>query len=238
MKNQAKNIILLHGWEARVERLRPLQVELTSRGWNIVNLKLPGFDLAAPEKPWGLEEYGNFVLAHAKKTWGDEPFALFGHSFGGRIAIFLAVAKPKNLSHLILCAPGGLSRPSLLKRAPLWLAAKIGKLIFTVVPGGLVVKKSLYKLAREHDYEKTTGVMRETFKKIVKQKLKPKLKEINIPTLLLWGTADKMTPYKDALLTENLLPKVKLVSFDNVGHRLPYEKPQELAQEIDQWFGH
>ena len=98
------------------------------------------------------------------------------------------------------------------------------------------MKKSLYKLAREHDYEKTQGIMRQVFKKIVTQKLKPKLKEITIPTLLLWGKTDKMTPYQDALTAEKILPHATLVSFDDIGHRLPYEKTQELAQEIDQWF--
>lgn len=237
MKNQAKNIILLHGWEARVERLRPLQSELSGLGWHVLNLKLPGFDLAPPQTPWNLDEYKDYVLTHAKKTWSDEPYAVFGHSFGGRIAIWLAATNTKNLSGLVLCTPGGLSRPSLIKRAPLWLLAKIGKLIFYFIPGSLAFKKALYKVSREHDYEKTQGVMRQVFKRIVTQKLKPKLKEINVPTLLLWGTADKMTPFEDALMAQKLLPKAELVSFDHIGHRLPYEKPQKLAQEIDQWFG-
>lgn len=219
-----------------MERLRPLQTKLANLGWSVVNLKLPGFDLAVPEKPWGVEEYTNFVLAHAKKTWGSEPYAVFGHSFGGRLAISLAASKPKQLNHLILCAPGGLSRPSVFKRAPLWFVAKIGKLIFSLIPGSLAFKKALYKVSREHDYEKTQGTMREVFKKIVKENVKRKLSQIKTPTLILWGKEDKMTPHKDALVAKKLIPQAKLVSFDNIGHRLPYEKPQELAQEIDTWF--
>lgn len=219
-----------------MERLRPLQNELTNYGWNVVNLKLPGFDLTPPQTPWSLEDYANFVKREADYKLKAKSYILFGHSFGGRIAIFVASQKPKHLTHLILCAPGGLSRPSLVKRIPLWLAAKIGKLLFAFIPGGLVAKKSLYQLAREHDYEKTEGIMREIFKRIVKEKLKSRLNQIKVPTLLLWGRKDTMTPYKDALMAKQLLPKAELVSFDSIGHRLPYEKPQELAQEIDTWF--
>lgn len=237
VKNRAKNIVLLHGWEARVERLRPLQTELTNLGWNVVNLKLPGFDLAPPENPWGLEDYANFVKREADHKLHATSYVLFGHSFGGRIAITLAATKPKNLIGLILCSSGGLSRPSLFKRAPLWLAAKVGRVVFSVIPGASLVKKSLYQLAREHDYEKTSGIMREVFKKTVKEDLKKKLSHIAVPTLILWGKKDKMTPYKNALLAQKLIPQAKLVSFDHIGHRLPYEKPQALAQEIDQWSG-
>ncbi|MBI2010252.1 MAG: alpha/beta hydrolase [Candidatus Chisholmbacteria bacterium] len=246
MKDKPKNIVLLHGWEARVDKLEPLKNALEARGWRVVNLKLPGFDLAAPETHWSLEEYADFVKSQvdhelrAKSLPRGEAvrgYVLFGHSFGGRLAITLASQKPQNLTHLILCAPGGLSRPSLVKRAPLWLAAKIGKLIFAVVPGGAIVEKSLYKLAREHDYQKTSGIMREVFKKIVKENVKRNIHRIKVPTLILWGKTDKMTPYADALVVQKLLSKATLVSFDDVGHRLPYEKPLEIAQEIDQWFG-
>jgi pimeloyl-ACP methyl ester carboxylesterase len=113
--------------------------------------------------------------------------------------------------------------------------AKVGKVFLLFVPFAKAWKRFLYKIVREHDYEKTKGVMRETFKKIISENLKPLICSIKVPVLILWGEKDVMTPFTDALFIKKTLPKSKLVAFQNNGHKLPYEKPKQLAKEINKW---
>ena len=56
-----------------------------------------------------------------------------------------------------------------------------------------------------------------------------------MPTLTLWGKADKMTPIADAHYIKSALAESKLVTYKDQGHRLPYEKPVRLAKEIELW---
>jgi len=62
-----KNIILIHGWGARADKLLPLEKCLTVLGWSVKKIKLPGFDLANPLTSWGMQEYADYVLAKIKK---------------------------------------------------------------------------------------------------------------------------------------------------------------------------
>ena len=236
-KNPEKNIVLLHGWGANTGKLQPLAKALKKLGWSTLNLKLPGFDLSPPPEPWDLAHYATFVSSQVDKKWKGRSCFVFGHSFGGRITIFLAASKLTNLQGLVLCAPGGLSRATLVKRAFFWSLAKAGKVLLAFTPGSLVYKKILYRAAREYDYEKAKGVMRETLQKIVAEDLRPKLADIHLPSLILWGTADKTTPFRDGQLAQRKIKQAKLVTFENETHRLPYNQPQKIAKEVDSWFG-
>ncbi len=218
-----KKIVLLHGWGARADKLEALGSELERLGWETLDLDMPGFGLPAPKFAWGLDEYADWVKREAHKKWKE--YIVFGHSFGGRIAIKMAISG--ELRGVVLCAPGGLSRPNGIKRLVFGFLARLGRFL------GLVQYKwILYKLAREHDYEKTSGVMREVFRKIVEEDLNPLSEKINVPTLVLWGKQDRVVPYTDG----QKFKQAKLVLFEGQGHKLPYELPERVAREIDVWF--
>lgn len=229
-----KKIVLLHGWGANTKKLEPLKKSLEDLGWNVLLPKLPGFNAPAPKEVWGVDDYADYVLRFTAKEFGGGEFFVFGHSFGGRVAIKLGV---KGLpAGVILCAASGLSRGNPIKRAFFWTLAKVGKIFLVVPPVAAVWRKRLYKLGGEHDYEKTKGIMRDVFKRVVAEDFRPSVSRITVPTLILWGREDRMTPVRDAQFIKNVLPKSKLVVFAKEGHRLPYERPKQVAGEIDKWF--
>ena len=231
----AKNIILLHGWGSNVKKMNPLARELHKRGWSVFIPKLPGFDAPVPGFSWSVSDYTDFVKKKSVEKYGND-FFLFGHSFGGRVTIKLASKENSNFKGIILCSAAGLSRGSLIKRYIFWTLAKIGKILSFFPQMGNLWKKLLYKLAREHDYEKTNNVMREIFKKVVSEDLKSDVKKINLPTLILWGELDKATPVADAFYIKRNVKKSMMKIYKNIGHRLPYEKYAEVAEEIDRWY--
>jgi pimeloyl-ACP methyl ester carboxylesterase len=231
-----KNIVLLHGWGAGTKKLLPLRCQLEAFGWNVYLPELPGFGKPAPKKAWGIKDYSKYINSEATVKFNNEEYFVFGHSFGGGIAIKLASGKQGKISGVILCATRGISRGKSVKRLVFNTAAKAGRVFLLTPKIGKKFKDLLYKAAREHDYEKLDGVMRDIFKKVVSEDLKPFLKKVNVPTLVLWGNEDKMTPVKDAYCIKKLVSWSKLVVYQKQGHRLPYEKPKELSEEIDKWF--
>jgi len=230
-----KNIVVLHGWQANRNKLDPLVTYLRKNNWNVFFPILPGFDGVELKKAYKLDDFVLMVESECKKKFMGEKYFIFGHSFGGRIAVKLAVSD-KKLSGLILCASGGFSRGKLQKRILLYFFAKIGKLFMVYPPLGMWFKKVLYKLAREHDYEKTSGLFRDTFKNIISENLKTHFKNIDIPTLILWGRRDRMTPFEDAVLINNNIRNSSLVDYKNEGHTLPYVRSEELVKEIELWY--
>ena len=110
----------MHGWEARAGKLEPLADELRKLGWKVENLELPGFGLPVPKTVWGVDDYADWV----KEKAGGE-CVVFGHSFGGRVAIKLAAKGAARGA--VLCAPGGLSRPGKVKRVLFRVLVKVGR---------------------------------------------------------------------------------------------------------------
>ena len=231
-----KNIVLLHGWGANKTKLEPLANVLRKKKWKVLVPELPGFGVPDPSEVWNLENYAHFVSEKAKVFFNSERYVVFGHSFGGGIGVKLSLLYTRNVSGLALCASRGFSRGNILKRFVFYTLAKSGKIFLLIAPLASFWRKILYKLAREHDYENANGIMKDIFKKIISEDLKPLVGKIKTPTLILWGKEDKMTPLKDALYLKKVLANSQLKVFDNVGHRLPYVKPEEIAREINSYF--
>lgn len=226
-------IVLLHGWGATKEKLLSLGKTLSKKNWQVFIPDLPGFGKSSPpSKPWGVGEYANFVLEMIKKLYGEKKVYLFGHSFGGRVAIKIAVLYPDKVAGVVLCSSAGISRGNFLKRRLFLILAKIGRLTF---PKNEKFRQLIYKLAREHDYERAQGVMRESLKLIVSEDLKPFLPKIKTPSLILWGEEDETTRYTDAQMIASKVKGSKLISFPGVGHKLPYERPELVAERISDW---
>ncbi len=233
--NDPKRIVLVHGWGAGAAKLEPLAQELRNLGWTVLVPRLPGFDLPPPAELWGVEEYANYVLNEARNVFSREAFILFGHSFGGRLALKLGAAQPEDLRALVLCSAAGVSQVNPIKRFVFLAFAKAGNLSLRVFPPIARLRPLLYKLARAHDYEQADGIMREVFKKIVAEDLGPAATYITLPSLILWGKQDRMTRLSDAYRIKSAISRSQLIVYEAEGHRLPYNKPREIAAAIETW---
>ncbi len=59
---------------------------------------------------------------------------------------------------------------------------------------------------------------------------KEELKKINAPTLILWGTKDRVLAIDTALIFEQLIPNSKKIIFEGIGHMAMVEDPEKTAQ--------
>ena len=95
-----------------------------------------------------------------------------------------------------------------------------------------VARRLLYKAAREQDYVRAQGIMKKILSKVVAEDLTAYLQDVRPKVYLLWGEDDKMTRLADGKLMKQKMPFAELKVFEGVGHRLPYELPQEFAKEV------
>jgi pimeloyl-ACP methyl ester carboxylesterase len=59
--------------------------------------------------------------------------------------------------------------------------------------------------------------------------------EIKVPTLVIVGTQDEMTPVKYAQYLANKIPGSKLVIIEGATHSVATEKPDEVNEAIKEW---
>jgi pimeloyl-ACP methyl ester carboxylesterase len=74
--------------------------------------------------------------------------------------------------------------------------------------------------------------LREASRAILSLDLTPGLPSITLPTLVIVGTADVITPPRDSRQIASLIPDANLVEFPGAGHMLMYERAAEVDQLI------
>lgn len=231
---KSPKLVILHGWGIDGTKFSEL-AKILAKHFYVVVPDLPGFGKSIPpRKAADVSSYARAIKKQLKELKISEA-AFIGHSFGGRIAIKLSAESPDLISSLVLTGAAGVEAFQLkrsLKRTIYWMAAKILRL-FSWIP---LIAKIRNRFYAKRDFGKVDGVMKETFLKVITEKLDPFAKSIHQQTLLLWGSRDQLTLVCDAEKLLKIIPNAYLKIFSGVGHNLPYKRPHEFAREVKQFL--
>lgn len=225
-------VVMLHGWGG--DHTHWLAVaEPLSRYCQVMLLDLPGFGQSPePPSPWGTVDYATEV-ARLLSSEACSPAILIGHSFGGRIALRLAVDYPHLVTSLILIGATGVKRKRKFKTRVKILLAKGLKLVGDGLGGGV---QSLCEQVRERlgspDWRNATPVMRAIASRIINEDMTPLLPRVSSPTLLIWGQDDKETPLEMGKRLQQAIPNSTLVVIPQAGHFPHWEKRGEVLSHI------
>ena len=228
-----KPILILHGWGRGSVTWIAVQDFLAQKGCRVIVPDFPGFGKSdVPQRAWTVDDYVMFV-EHFIAQMQLANFFIVGHSFGGRLCIKM----PKNgVRGLVLMSAAGIKHAQGFEQRLLKNIARIGA-SFENVPFFPYVKKVFYHFfVGKNDYSRLEGIMKETFKKVIDEDLTPYLSAIAVPTLIVWGRKDRITPISDAFRMHEEIKDSTLKILDKGTHILNIEMPEELAYIIDEFF--
>jgi len=235
------HLIILPGWEQNRSHWTSALEKLATLT-EVSLIELPGFGLEPlVSDTWGVPEYTHWVyqqISQLTVAQATEPrIVLLGHSFGGRIAHYLACNyQPKWLKGLILYAAPVLYRPSWLTRLKLFLARLVNFLGLTkIFPSWL--KQFFYS----DDLQRSRLSGKE---KILRQVIgfdqTALLAQNNYCTVLLWGQQDDVVPVNIAQELANKLANSRLIVVPDQGHNFHLTNPNlfygTLKQILDLYF--
>ncbi len=210
-----QTVLLLHGWgvDSSVYHLLTNHLSAYCR---VVAPDLPGFGGSEePSTPFSPSDYADFVVAFAAQLGITEVVGM-GHSNGGRVLIDLLSRKncPLRFSKAVLLDSAGIpARHSLAYYARVY-TFKLFKRMAAVPFVKRFFPNALEKAQKRFgsdDYRKASPVMRQSMVIALKTDMTPRLSDISVPTLLLWGKDDTATPLADAKIMERLIPDAGLV---------------------------
>ncbi len=232
-------VVILHGWALSARIFAPLISELKKHNLDVIAPDFPGFDaLHIPPRPLTLTDYADFVDSYFQKHHIEKPI-LVGHSFGGRVALKYQLEHPKNVTALILTGAPGFTPVSRKKLALFITVAKIGGTLFSL-PILYRLKDRVrlwyYYIIGARDFYRAEGVMRETFKNIVKEPLVTCMEHVRVPTLLVWGANDIIVPEPIARRMEKVIRGSKLAVLPHEGHNVPFTNPALFAKTVVPWI--
>ncbi|MBL7156475.1 MAG: alpha/beta hydrolase [Candidatus Pacebacteria bacterium] len=231
-----KTLLILHGWQDAKEPWEPVKKEIEKSGINVIIPDLPGFKKEnSIEKPWDLNDYVEWVKKFVEKNINKQ-FFLAGYSFGGRVSIKFANKYPERICGLILISGAGITPRPKIKIKVFWLFSKIGDMIFSLpILNSFkpLLRKVVYFIAGTRDYRKIESpFMKQTFRSVIGENLTNLLSKISMPTLILWGDKDVVTPISDAYIMRKQIPNSELEILKGFKHCSYVKNPELTSQKI------
>lgn len=243
-------IVLLHGTSASLHTWDGWAQQLGTKH-RVIRFDLPAFGLTGPrpDADYSIAAYVRFVVAMLDALQVSE-CVLAGNSLGGQIAWNTALAHPQRIRKLVLVDAAGypLQPESVpigfqLARMPL-----VRDTMQYVLPRGLVqssvrnvygdpAKVTPQLVDRYYDLTLRAG-NRQALVQRLQQPLsgnEAAIPTIRQPSLILWGTKDRLIPSDHAQRFAHDLPSARLHLFDGLGH-VPHEEDPLATVAVVQDF--
>ena len=199
--------------------------DLLREQFRVIAFEMPGFG-QSPENSRSrtMPELAETMIK-AADALGLDRFNLMGTSFGGRAALFLAMAHPERVSALVLESPAAIrpegARPS--PGPPEEMARRLyghpERMPPLPPPDPAVVAK------QEALVNRLRGPGRDP-------ELERRMRELDVPTLVVFGTLDRMIPPEMGRHYKALMPNCHLVFVYDVGHAIGAERPEAFADLV------
>ncbi|MGB9680826.1 MAG: alpha/beta fold hydrolase [Minisyncoccia bacterium] len=223
-KEKPKNwVILLHGWGVSSSIFNSLAEFLTENNFGIYLFDFPGFGKSpSPKTPLKLDDYVGIIKELIEKEI-KENIILLGHSFGGRVAIKFSAQYPDLVKKLILIDSAGFVKRG-LKAYLIKNFSKIFKPIFKL-PCFSSLRIKIYRKLGSEDYL-SNPELQKTYAKIVSEDLTKSIQQVSLPTLIIWGKSDRVTPLNWGKKIHQLINNSKFYEI-NGGHFSFLDNPAE-----------
>ena len=227
-------VLCLPGWGSDATTMATLLRASRTRR-RLVALDLPGFG-ASPLGPggWTRAAYAELVATLIRERGWARP-SLFGHSYGGGVAVRVGAGPSPPVDRLVLCSPSGLRlapdpeterrrrRYHRWRRRVAWLPPPLRE-------AALCRLRARFGSADYRD----AGPMRETMVHAVNEDLGEVAAQVRLQTLLLWGAHDAALPLETVgRRYERLIPEAVLIPFAASGHFPFLDEPVRFARVFD-----
>ncbi|MEJ1115650.1 alpha/beta hydrolase [Paenarthrobacter sp. CCNWLY172] len=233
--------VLIHGWASGSVYWEPLARKLLDAGREVWILDLPGYhsgDFLPSDFEWNLDSAAASVGAILEAR-AQGPVHIVGHSMGGSVSLTLAAARPELVASLTLVGMAPVPQNQGFKdvlRSQLdqgfFDSGTIAKLMnawYGVLPAADMVRLSTgfnvpFPVLSASALAAMTGV-------------EPSVPgRVHAPLLVLAGTEDRVRPIEHlrAFVAES--PQRRLKAIPGAGHSVHWEKPQECAEALHEFW--
>lgn len=236
---EGKEVILLHGWLANLETMRPI-ANMLKDNFKCYLVDIVGFGKSDKiDEPMNSDDYGDFVKDFMQALNIKKPI-IIGHSNGGRAAIDAIGRGIIECEKLVLIDSAGLKKRHSLMWYLKVYTYKLGKLILNIMPQTKYIKESkeeYFKNAGSTDYKASSPVLKQTMNNILNESQAENCKKVNCPTLLIWGGKDTATPVYQGKKMEKLIPDSALVVYKDADHFSYLNHLNEVSLVLNSFLG-
>lgn len=229
----APALVLIHG--AGGEHLHwPAELRCLPDA-TVYALDLPGHGRSDGPGCDTIPAYADLVLRFLDAL-GIERAVLAGHSMGGAIAQMTALTRPERVAGLVLVGTGARLRvhPAILEGIVEDFDGTLDLVTRWLWAEGAPAE--LMRKGREAMGKIPAEVLRGDWGACDAFDVMDRLGEITAPTLVVAGTADRLTPLKYGQYLAAHIPNARLVTVKGGGHMMALEQPQVVTRAVREFI--
>jgi pimeloyl-ACP methyl ester carboxylesterase len=249
---EGEPILFVHGlggsWRNWLENLPHF-----GRTHRAIALDLPGFG-ESPMPEWSIDvpAYGRLIAEFCDALGIERLAALVGNSLGGFVATEAVLGDQQRFEKLALIDAAGLSLVNASKRQ----VNAIWKTLRLAVPRLAVPRRTWFARPRGkriafggviHEPERLAPALlqeqmepglssvglADALASMVGYDTRERLRDIEVPTLIVWGRNDRLVPLRAAYAYQRRIPHARLEILDRAGHIPMLERPREFNALLD-----
>ncbi|MFH1423646.1 MAG: alpha/beta hydrolase [Candidatus Nealsonbacteria bacterium] len=243
-KGKGTPFLILHGWGGSTSPTSNLKFQelLAKKGFRVFVIALPGFgDSSLPTIKGGEDEITESVVKFADKL-KLKRFFLYGHCFGGLIAIKIGQLHPHRVRGIVLCAvpsPFVVRATTKIGRPGLILYLLIAELSQLFLPPVSFFRKLRRWLHRQFKfYQRKRGTMWRSWQIMMNKDFKEvfvDVEKMTIPVLIVLGTKENPVIRSGTNFFKRIPNSTSKVII-GANHSIQIDAPEKLVREITLWF--
>jgi len=227
-----ETVVFLHGLFGTPDHWRIVMNGIADR-YRVIAPQMP-VDPAPGRRQRGIREISDLseMVARMIEQKQLDSFVLCGNSLGGLVALDLCISRPDFAKGLVLAGSAGL-----FERSPIrGLNSRPSREFIRSTISGILYNHDLvteelvdewHGALTNRDYARfVLRISRATRDRSVEDELA----DLRVPTLIIWGKNDEITPPSTAYEFHRRIEGAKLEFIDNCGHAPSWEQPEEFAR--------
>ncbi len=228
-------IVILHGLMGGLSNFDGVAEYFSQKGYKIVIPQLPIYTQNILKT--NVKAFAKYVKDFIAFKRFDRVI-LLGNSLGGHIALYHAKMYPEKMLGLIITGSSGLYESAMGDSYPRrgdydYIQKKAEAVFYDPKIATKEIVDEVYAMANDRiKLIKTLTIA----KSAIRHNMAKDLPKMHIPTCIIWGKNDTVTPPEVAVEFNNLLPNATLYWIDKCGHAAMMEQPKEFNRLLEVWL--
>lgn len=234
-RGEGQPIVILHGLMGGLSNFRGVYDFFPEKGYRVIIPELPVYDLPL------LKTTVKDLAVHLDKFFTSnhlEDVILLGNSLGGHIALLYTKLYPQKVRGLVITGSSGLYENAMGESYPKrgdynYIKTKSEEVFYDPKVATKEIVDEVYETVNDRNkLIKTLAIA----KSAIRHNMAKDLPKMEIPTAIIWGAQDCVTPPNVAEEFNRLLPNSTLYWIDKCGHAPMMEHPDSFNSLMDNWL--
>jgi pimeloyl-ACP methyl ester carboxylesterase len=234
-KGEGQPIVVLHGLMGDLSNFGGVFEYFSEHGYKVIIPHLPIYTLPIIKtNVKNLVKYTKNLIDHKEL----KDVILLGNSLGGHVALYFTKHYPELVKALVLTGSSGLYEKSMGSTYPKrgdkdYIREKVEEVFYDPAIATDELVASIMDTVNDRGKVIRTLALA---KSAIRHNMAADLPNMTMPTCLIWGKNDKVTPPEVADEFLKLLPDADLFWIDKCGHAAMMEHPDEFNNILHKWL--